>query len=97
MFIRNVIRGGKKFAPLALVMALGAVPMFAAGNSPFAAFVTALEAEATGIWAIMGAGVGLVIGLLGMLLGSHQVKSWATGATIICFCLLSIQGILAWL
>lgn len=81
---------------LALVTAV-ATPCFAAGVSPYSAFFTSVAAEATSSWAIGGASVGLVVGLIGCLFGSHHIKEWSVGAVIICVALLGVNAVVAWL
>jgi hypothetical protein len=86
----------KRSAPMLLCLALGALRCSAA-TSPFARWIDDLRLEATGTWAVGGAVIGLIIGLLGLKFGGHEAKSKFANLAIIAFALLSVEGIVAYL
>jgi hypothetical protein len=89
-------RFAKRCAPFALIVGATAVRCYA-GTSPVARWFNDLSAEATGTWAIAGAVVGLVIGLLGIKFGGHEAKGKMVTLSIIAFALLSVQAIVTYL
>lgn len=91
-----VTRCAKRCTPLALILGATAIRCYAA-SSPMAKWFNDLSAEATGTWAIAGAVVGLVIGLLGIKFGGHEAKGKMVTLTIIAFALLSVQAIVTYL
>ena len=92
-----VVRFAKRSYPLMVCLLIGAVRCFAA-QSPMARWLQDLRAEATGTWAIAGSVIGLVIGLLGMKFGdSHGAKGKFASLAILCFLLLSVEGVVAYL
>ncbi len=93
--VASTARFAKRCAPAALLMALAGVRCYAA--SPFAKWMTDLSAEATSTWAITGAVIGLVLGLLGLKFGNHDAKGKMVTLCVVSFALLSVQGIVAYL
>jgi type IV secretory pathway VirB2 component (pilin) len=95
-FKEKALVAGKTVAPLAVCLGMSAISCFA-GQSPFGRWMQDLRMEATGTWAIAGAVLGLIVGLLGMLFGDHSGKgkfAWTAGVS---FALLSVEGIVAYL
>jgi sulfite exporter TauE/SafE len=87
----------KQATPLVLMGGLSAVHCFAAA-SPLAKLFQDVSAEATTTWAVAFAGIGLVIGLIGLKLADNQsAKSYLAGLAVVCFMLLSVQGIITYL
>ena len=98
-YLRNVLRPArfaKRCAPFAFLLGATAVRCYA-GNSPMAKWLTDLSAEATGTWAISGAVIGLVLGLLGIKFGGHEAKGKMVTLAIVAFALLSVQAIVTYL
>jgi len=89
-------RLGKHAVPFLICLAVGAIRCSAA-TSPFARWIDDLRLEATGTWAVGGAVIGLVIGLLGLKFGGHEAKSKFASLAIVAFGLLSVEGIVAYL
>ncbi len=89
-------RQAKRSMPFVLCLAVAAVRCSAA-TSPFARWIDDLRLEATGTWAVGGAVIGLIIGLLGLKFGGHEAKSKFASLAIIAFALLSVEGIVAYL
>ncbi len=76
---------------------LSAVRCFAAA-SPLAKLFTDVSAEATTTWAVSFAAIGLVVGLIGLKLSDNaRAKEYMSGLAIVCFCLLTVQGVITWL
>jgi hypothetical protein len=95
--VASTARFAKRCAPLALLMWVAAVRCYAAA-SPLAKLVTDVAAEATGTWAVAGAGIGLVTGIIGMKMdGSREVKGAAATLAGLSFLLLSVNAIVAYL
>ena len=98
--IRAAVACGKRFgkhvAPLLICLAVGTIRCSAA-TSPFARWIDDLRLEATGTWAVGGAVIGLILGLLGLKFGGHEAKSKFASLAIIAFALLSVEGIVAYL
>ncbi|HEY6988983.1 MAG TPA: hypothetical protein VH369_11395 [Bryobacteraceae bacterium] len=86
----------KPAVPFVLCLAVAAVRCSAA-TSPFARWIDDLRLEATGTWAVGGAVIGLIIGLLGLKFGGHEAKSKFASLAITAFALLSVEGIVAYL
>gem|GEM_PF-5037896 len=69
-----------------------------AAASPLAKLVTDVAAEATGTWALAGAGIGLVLGIIGMKMdGGRDVKAASMTLAGLSFGLLSVNAIVAYL
>jgi Mg2+/citrate symporter len=81
----------------AALLPVVAVSTFAAGTSPIGIWLQSAANEATSIWAVAGAAIGLVVGLIGALFGSHEIKSWCVKAVVVCVCLLAVQALITWL
>ena len=95
-YSEKLLRAIRTVTPFALPLCFAGAT-YAAGISPVGQFLQNASNEATGIWAVSGAIVGLVVGLLGMLFGEHHIKEWSVKAVVVCVCLLSVQGLIAWL
>jgi hypothetical protein len=89
-------RLAKRSAPLLLCATFAAVRCYA-GSSPFARWMDDMRVEATGTWAVAGAVIGLILGLLGLKFGGHEAKGKFVSLTVIAFALLSVEGIVAYL
>ncbi|HEY3454759.1 MAG TPA: hypothetical protein VGK64_09175, partial [Bryobacteraceae bacterium] len=72
-YLRRATRLIKPVVPIMLCLAVAAVRCSAA-TSPFARWIDDLRLEATGTWAVGGAVIGLIIGLLGLKFGGHEAK-----------------------
>jgi hypothetical protein len=94
--VASSARFAKRCAPFTAVMGLAAVRCYA-GQSPMAQWFSDMSAEATGTWAIAGTVIGMVLGLLGIKFGGHEMKGKAVGLFVTSFFLLSVQGIVTYL
>lgn len=95
-YISRASRALRSLAPFMLYMAVAAVSCFAAA-SPLSKLLTDLSGEATSTWATAGAGIGLVLGLLGLKFGNRDHKGAMATMVVVSFALLSVQGIIAYL
>ena len=97
LFRRHAAPRLKQSTPLLICLALAAIRCEAAA-SPMAKFVTDVASEATSTWAVAGAGIGLVTGLVGLKMdGGHNFKGPLLTLVGLSFALLSVNGIVAYL
>jgi hypothetical protein len=84
-------------APLLIVAVLTAIRCEAAA-SPLAKLLTDVASEATGTWAVTGASIGLVTGIVGLKMeGGQNHKGPLFTLAGLSFLLLSVNGVVAYL
>ena len=87
----------KASAPVLLCGAVTASHCFA-GTSPLAKLLTDVASEATGTWAVAGAGIGLTVGIVGLKMeGGQNHKGPLFTLTGLSFLLLSVNALVSYL